>query len=34
MDILEFQGLNESEQWEEFSLHCVLPPKYEDIGFP
>ncbi len=31
MDILEFLGQGEAEQWEEFSEHCIFLAKYEDI---
>lgn len=31
MDILEFQGLGEAEQWEEFWDHCIFLAHYIDI---
>ncbi len=31
MDLLEFLGLNEEDQWEEFTEHSVFLARYEDI---
>lgn len=31
MGIIEFLGLSEPEQWDEFSEHCVFIAKYQDV---